>query len=45
MIEAGINQPGEMATLGQMIRADLNVLTNIGAAHLELLGSEANIAA
>lgn len=45
VIEAGINQPGEMAALGQMIRADLNVLTNIGAAHLELLGSEANIAA
>lgn len=45
VIEAGINQPGEMAELGQMIRADLNVLTNIGDAHLELLGSRENIAA
>jgi len=44
VIEAGINQPGEMAALGQMIRADLNILTNIGDAHLELLGSRENIA-
>lgn len=44
VIEAGINQPGEMAQLGQMIHADLNVLTNIGYAHLELLGSLENIA-
>lgn len=45
VIEAGINQPGEMRPLGQMICADLNVLTNIGAAHLERLGSLDNIAA
>jgi UDP-N-acetylmuramoyl-tripeptide--D-alanyl-D-alanine ligase len=45
VIEAGINQPGEMGLLGQMIRADLSVLTNIGYAHLERLGSLANIAA
>lgn len=44
VIEAGINQPGEMAQLGQMIHADLNVLTNIGQAHLELLGSLERIA-
>lgn len=44
VIEAGINQPGEMAGLGQMIQADLNMLTNIGYAHLELLGSLDNIA-
>lgn len=45
VIEAGINQPGEMAELGQMIHADLNVLTNIGDAHLERLGTRANVAA
>jgi UDP-N-acetylmuramoyl-tripeptide--D-alanyl-D-alanine ligase len=45
VIEAGINQPGEMRRLGQMIQADLNILTNIGSAHLELLGSLENIAA
>jgi len=44
VIEAGINQPDEMAQLGKMIQADLNLLTNIGAAHLELLGSLGNIA-
>jgi UDP-N-acetylmuramoyl-tripeptide--D-alanyl-D-alanine ligase len=45
VIEAGISQPGEMRQLSEMIQADLNVLTNIGAAHLELLGSLDNIAA
>ena len=44
VIEAGINQSGEMALLGEMIRADLTILTNIGPAHLELLGSLAGIA-
>ena len=44
VIEAGINQPDEMRLLGQMIQADLTLLTNIEAAHLELLGSLENIA-
>ena len=44
VIEAGINQADEMGQLGQMIQADLNVLTNIGPAHLELLGSLENVA-
>ena len=44
VIEAGINQPGEMALLGEMIRGDLTILTNIGPAHLELLGSLEGIA-
>jgi UDP-N-acetylmuramoyl-tripeptide--D-alanyl-D-alanine ligase len=44
VIEAGINQPGEMAELGKMIEADLCLLTNIVAAHLELLGSREGIA-
>ena len=39
VIEAGINQPDEMALLGAMIEADLSVVTNIAAAHLERLGS------
>lgn len=45
VIEAGINQPGEMAQLGSMISADLSIITNVGHAHLELLGSVANVAA
>ncbi len=44
VVEAGINQPGEMQLLGEMIRADLTIITNIGAAHLELLGSLDGIA-
>jgi UDP-N-acetylmuramoyl-tripeptide--D-alanyl-D-alanine ligase len=45
VIEAGINQPGEMAELGTMIEPDLSVVTNIAAAHLELLGSLERVAA
>lgn len=45
VVEAGINQPGEMAALGKMIQADLTLITNIGPAHLELLKSIENIAA
>lgn len=35
IIEAGISRPGEMASLQRMIRPDIAVLTNIGAAHAE----------
>ena len=45
VIEAGINQPEEMEALGAMIRGDLTVVTNVEAAHLELLGSIENVAA
>ena len=45
VIEAGINQPGEMVELGRMIEPDLSVVTNIASAHLELLGSLEQIAA
>ena len=44
VIEAGINQPNEMRQLGEMIQADLIILTNIEDAHLELLGSLEGIA-
>ena len=44
VIEAGINQPGEMAHLGAMIGADCVILTNIGPAHLELLKNVDNVA-
>lgn len=45
VIEAGINQPGEMHALGAIIHADLSLITNIASAHLELLGSVENVAA
>jgi len=44
VIEAGINQPREMAELGSMIEADLTVITNVASAHLELLGSLEQVA-
>ena len=45
VVEAGINQPGEMSHLGRMIEADLVIVTHIGPAHLEKLGSLDGIAA
>ncbi|WP_269540783.1 UDP-N-acetylmuramoyl-tripeptide--D-alanyl-D-alanine ligase [Cerasicoccus fimbriatus] len=44
VVEAGINQPGEMSTLAAMISPDVSVVTMIGPAHLEKLGSQENIA-
>ncbi|MFP4673026.1 MAG: UDP-N-acetylmuramoyl-tripeptide--D-alanyl-D-alanine ligase [Opitutales bacterium] len=44
VMEAGINQPGEMEALGAAIHADHVLLTHIGPAHLEALGSEEKVA-
>ena len=45
VIEAGINMPGEMRTLAGMIRPDHGVVTLVGPAHLEQLGSLEGVAA
>lgn len=39
LIECGISKPGEMHVLHHMVRPDLGVLTNIGPAHAQGLGS------
>ncbi len=39
VVEAGINRRGEMDELGSMIVPDVVVVTTVGAAHLERLGS------
>jgi UDP-N-acetylmuramoyl-tripeptide--D-alanyl-D-alanine ligase len=39
VVELGTNQPGEIARLAQICSADIGVITNIGPAHLEGLGS------
>ncbi len=39
VVEAGINRRGEMDELGSMIAPDVVVVTTVGAAHLERLGS------
>lgn len=44
MIEAGIGGPGEMEVLARMIEPDLALVTHVGPAHLEALGSLENVA-
>ena len=44
VVEAGIGGPGEMRPLARMIEADLGVITLIGPAHLEELGSLTGVA-
>lgn len=44
VVEAGINQPGEMAGLAEMIEPDHSVITLVGPAHLEKLGNLAGVA-
>jgi UDP-N-acetylmuramoyl-tripeptide--D-alanyl-D-alanine ligase len=39
VVEAGINTPGEMAVLARMIEPDHSIVTLVGPAHLEKLGS------
>lgn len=45
VIEAGISEPGEMATLTDMIRPDIAIVTMVGPAHLQDLGSVEGVAA
>lgn len=44
IIEAGINKPGEMARLAQILSPDISIITMIGHAHLEKLGTLENVA-
>ena len=39
VVEMGIDRPGEMRELLDLVRPDVGVITAIGAAHLEALGS------
>jgi UDP-N-acetylmuramoyl-tripeptide--D-alanyl-D-alanine ligase len=45
VFEMGINHPGEMDVLASIVRPALAVVTNIGTAHIGLLGSQEGIAA
>lgn len=45
VIEAGINTPGEMAPLADMIEPDHAIVTLVAPAHLEKLGTLAGVAA
>ncbi|MFC4637543.1 UDP-N-acetylmuramoyl-tripeptide--D-alanyl-D-alanine ligase [Deinococcus hohokamensis] len=44
VVEMGIDRVGEMAELVDLVRPDVGVVTSIGPAHLEQLGSVENIA-
>ncbi len=44
VLEAGINQKGEMDLLGEMINPDVVIIHNIGPVHLEGLGSLEGVA-
>jgi len=39
VLELGMNHPGEIGRLGEICRPDIGLITNIGPAHLEGLGS------
>ena len=43
VLELGMNHPGEIRRLSQICQPDLGIITNIGPAHLEGLGSIENI--
>ena len=43
VIETGMNHFGEIEYLGEMVRPDIAVISNIGDAHIEFLGSRQGI--
>lgn len=44
VLEMGMNHPGEIEYLGRICEPDIGIITNVGPAHLEGLGSLENIA-
>lgn len=44
VLELGMNHPGEIDRLGAICRPNLGIITNVGPAHLEFLGSLEGVA-
>ncbi len=44
VVELGMNAPGEIERLGKICQPDIGIITNVGAAHLEGLGTIENVA-
>jgi len=44
VVEMGMSAPGEIDLLARLVNPDVGVITNIGAAHLEFLGSLEGVA-
>jgi UDP-N-acetylmuramoyl-tripeptide--D-alanyl-D-alanine ligase len=42
--EIGMNHPGEIAALAKLVAPDVAIITNIGIAHIEFMGSQEAIA-
>lgn len=43
VLEMGMNSPGEIRLLSDIVRQDIAVISNVGTAHIEYLGSRENI--
>ncbi len=43
ILEMGMDRPGEINFLAELARPDIGIITNIGTAHIERLGSRENI--
>ncbi len=43
ILEMGMNSPGEISLLSDIVRQDIGVISNVGSAHIEKLGSRENI--
>lgn len=43
VLEMGMSEPGQITILGNIIRPNVGVVTNIGVSHIEMMGSRDNI--